>query len=60
MKAPTTFTLTTDVRSALERLADSQDRSRSWLADQILREGLARRGALAPQPAALSPKLPAP
>ena len=46
MKTPTSFTLASDVRSALERLADSQDRSRSWVVNQILREGLAACGAL--------------
>jgi hypothetical protein len=46
MKTPTSFTLASDVRGALERLADSQDRSRSWLVNDILREGLTARGAL--------------
>lgn len=55
MKHPVTLALAPDVRSALERLAATEDRSRSWLADHLLREGLAARGALAapaPQPAA--------
>jgi predicted transcriptional regulator len=40
MKIPTTITLEPDVRAALERAAVCQDRTRSWIANQALRDQL--------------------
>jgi hypothetical protein len=40
MKIPTTITLEPDVRAALERAAVCLDRTRSWLANHVLREQL--------------------
>jgi predicted transcriptional regulator len=40
MKIPTTLTLEPDVRAALERAAACQDRTRSWVANRVLREQL--------------------
>jgi predicted transcriptional regulator len=39
MKIPT-ITLEPDIRAALERAAACQDRTRSWIANQALRERL--------------------
>jgi predicted transcriptional regulator len=46
MKIPTTITLEPDVRAALELAAASQRRTRSWLANEVLRQ------LVEPQPAA--------
>ena len=46
MKIPTTITLEPDVRAALERAAACQDRTRSWIANQVLRQ------LVEPQPSA--------
>lgn len=41
MKTPVSLALSQDVREALDSLAERHDLSRSWLANRILREGLA-------------------
>ena len=39
---PTTLNLDDDVRKELVRVSEEQDRSMSWVANQVLREGLGR------------------
>lgn len=41
-----------DVQAGLDALAERERTSRSWLADRLLREGLAARDALPPPAAA--------
>ena len=43
MKKPVTVVLSDDTRAMLANEAMHQDRSRSWVADRLLREGLAAR-----------------
>jgi len=50
MKAAVCLTLSTDVQQAVDGLAVRESRSRSWIVDQILREGLAARAALPTAP----------
>jgi predicted transcriptional regulator len=45
MKRPTSLTLSEDVREALDTLAERHDFSRSWLANHLIREGLATNAA---------------
>ena len=47
MKRPTSLTLSDDVREALDTLAERHDLSRSWLANHLIREGLAANTATA-------------
>jgi Ribbon-helix-helix protein, copG family len=42
MKLPTSIALDLDLREAVDRLAAAQDRSRSWVVERLVREGLAR------------------
>lgn len=42
-----TLSLRPDIREVLDQLAREQDRSRSWLANRLIREGLAARGQAA-------------
>lgn len=53
MKHTASFNIGSDVRDALSRLAAQEDRSKSWLADHLLREGLQARSVLPvlPKPA---------
>jgi predicted transcriptional regulator len=50
MKAPVTLAMETEVCAALDRVAAGQLRSRSWLANEILRSALVAEGALPPSP----------
>jgi predicted transcriptional regulator len=43
MKQPVTVALSADVRAGLDHFAAAQDRSRSWIADQALKEWFAAR-----------------
>lgn len=43
MKQPVTVALSADVRAGLDYFAAAQDRSRSWIADQALKEWFAAR-----------------
>jgi predicted transcriptional regulator len=49
MKLPVCFAIELAVRDALDQLAKQEDRSRSWLANHMLREALASRSADAQQ-----------
>jgi predicted transcriptional regulator len=43
MKLPTSIAIEHDLRDALDRMAAAELRSRSWLAEKLLREALAAR-----------------
>jgi len=43
MKLRLTLALEHEVRAALDQLAEKQERSRSWIANRMLREGVAAR-----------------
>jgi predicted transcriptional regulator len=43
MKQAICLTLTPDVRQALDELAKREERSRSWVAERVLRAGLTAR-----------------
>ncbi len=45
MRHPITLTLDVSVRDALDQLALREERSRSWLAERLIREGHAARAA---------------
>jgi predicted transcriptional regulator len=46
MKLRTTLALEPALRDALDRLAESEERSRSYIAARLLREGVAARLAI--------------
>jgi predicted transcriptional regulator len=46
MKLRTTLALEPALRDALDRLAESEERSRSYIAARLLREGVAARLAM--------------
>jgi Ribbon-helix-helix protein, copG family len=52
MKKPVTLALGQDTRAALDEAAAQQDRSRSWVADNAIREWLAAHRTLAQSGAA--------
>jgi len=56
MKHPVTLALGSDVRAALDRLAEEEDRSRSWMADRAIREWLAARAMVLPAAEPLAQK----
>lgn len=48
MKRPTTLNIDDDIRGMLDQIATREERSRSWIADRLIREGLAARGQQPP------------
>ena len=46
MKQNVTIVITPEVRRALDRVASQSDRSRSWVVESLLREGLVARDVL--------------
>jgi predicted transcriptional regulator len=45
MKLPTSLAMEHDLRDELDRMAAAELRSRSWMADKLLRESIAARAA---------------
>jgi predicted transcriptional regulator len=46
LKHPVTLAIEPEVCAALDQIARSEERSRSWLANRLLREGVAARLAI--------------